>query len=297
MIQSMPRFAAGSGSQDQFSWTWDLRCVISKGRDLCLRVPEWISGLEAKLRYQLSNAIGRGAVTLSLRITANQRISMPLINQEILNGMLTAMTIIETEAMEHGLFLLPSNAANIIALPGLFHTGAEPQKDITKPSTAVMESLRPVLESMLTMRAAESAALLNILAQKLDRLAVLTNDGATEVEVQKAQMAQMLQRNIETAMGPDRELDGNRLAQEIASLVVKADITEEIVRLNAHTATAREKLAQSNPVGGKLDFLMQEYNCEAITLCPKSPTLELTALGLEMKTFIDQMREQVQNVE
>ena len=211
--------------------------------------------------------------------------------------MLTAMTIIETEAMEHGLFLLPSKAANIIVLPGLFHTGAEPQTDITKPSTAVMASLHPVLESMLTMRAAASAALLNILAQKLDRLAVLTNDGATEVEVQKAQMAQMLDRNIETAMGPDRELDGNRLAQEIASLLVEADITEESDHLNAYTATAREKQAQSNPVGRKLDFLMQEFNREANTLCSKSPTLGLTAIGLEIKTFIDQMREQVQNVE
>jgi len=119
---------------------------------------------------------------------------------------------------------------------------------------------------------------------------------AERAQAQKAQMAVTLQQNIEKALG-GRDLDEQRLAQEIATLVVKSDITEEIDRLGAHVTAARGLLQQSGPVGRKLDFLTQEFNREANTLCSKSHSVELTRVGLELKTIIDQMREQVQNVE
>ena len=150
--------------------------------------------------------------------------------------------------------------------------------------------------SLMLMRASEGRALSEIITRQVDAIADLTDVAADRAQAQKAQMAVTLQQNIEKALG-GRDLDEQRLAQEIATLVVKSDITEEIDRLGAHVTAARGLLQQSGPVGRKLDFLTQEFNREANTLCSKSHSVELTRVGLELKTIIDQMREQVQNVE
>jgi uncharacterized protein (TIGR00255 family) len=158
-------------------------------------------------------------------------------------------------------------------------------------------SLEPVLASLLAMRASEGRALSDILSKQVDQIARLTSCAAQQAVAQKEKMAQTLKINIDKALGAGRDLDEAQLAQEIAVLVVKSDVTEEIDRLGAHVIAAKDLLAQTGSVGRKLDFLMQEFNREANTLCSKSHSVELTVIGLDLKASIDQMREQVQNVE
>jgi uncharacterized protein (TIGR00255 family) len=148
----------------------------------------------------------------------------------------------------------------------------------------------------MVMRASEGRALYDIITKQVDAIADLTDVAADHARAQRSQMAATLQRNIEKALD-GRDLDEQRLAQEIATLVVKSDVTEEIDRLGAHVNAVRGLLAQKGPVGRKLDFLTQEFNREANTLCSKAHSVELTRVGLDLKTIIDQMREQVQNVE
>ncbi len=295
MIQSMTGFASASGSQDTFVWIWDLRSVNAKGRDLRLRLPDWIEGLEVQVRALITPQVSRGAVSLTLRVTREETAGAVVLNRSHLTKVLAAMGDIETQAMDIGLALSPSNACDILALRGVLESAPEPS-DTEALSGALLSSLTPVLSSLMLMRASEGRALSEIITRQVDAIADLTDVAADRAQAQKAQMAVTLQQNIEKALG-GRDLDEQRLAQEIATLVVKSDITEEIDRLGAHVTAARGLLQQSGPVGRKLDFLTQEFNREANTLCSKSHSVELTRVGLELKTIIDQMREQVQNVE
>ena len=296
MIQSMTGFASAAGNHGAFAWTWEARSVNAKGSDLRLRVPEWVDGLEAQVRAMVTPAIARGGVTLSLRLCRDASTEASMLNQTQLANALAAMTDIEAQAMDRGVSLSPSNACDILALPGLFAAATEAVADDgLRP--ALIASLEPVLASLLVMRASEGQALFHILSQQIAEISSLTSRAVLQAEVQKKQMALSLQHNIDKALGLGRNLDEARLAQEIAVLLVKSDITEENDRLGAHICAAKELLACSGAVGRKLDFLMQEFNREANTLCSKSHSVELTAIGLALKACINQMREQVQNVE
>lgn len=295
MIQSMTGFASASASHDTFVWVWDLRSVNAKGRDLRLRVPDWIEGLEAQVRGLITPLVSRGAVSLTLRVTREESAGAVVLNQSHLSKVLAAMGAVETQAMDIGLALSPSNACDILALRGVLEGAPEPS-DTQALSAALLASIPPVLESLMMMRASEGRALYDIITKQVDAIADLTDVAADHARAQRSQMAETLQRNIEKALD-GRDLDEQRLAQEIATLVVKSDVTEEIDRLGAHVNAARGLLAQKGPVGRKLDFLTQEFNREANTLCSKAHSVELTRVGLDLKTIIDQMREQVQNVE
>ena len=296
MIQSMTGFASASGSHGAFVWTWEARSVNAKGRDLRLRIPDWIEGLEARIRAMVSPLVARGVVTLSLRVSRETGAGGFALNQTQLDNALAAIANIEAKTIDHGVSLAPSNACDILALPGLFVGAAESVED-GELSPALVASLESVLASLLAMRTSEGRALSGILNQQIGQIAGLTARAAQQAVFQKEKIAYSLQYNIDKALGPSRDLDEARLAQEIAVLLVKADVTEEIDRLSAHVSAARKLLAQKGAVGRKLDFLMQEFNREANTLCSKSHSVELTAIGLDLKASIDQMREQVQNVE
>jgi uncharacterized protein (TIGR00255 family) len=147
------------------------------------------------------------------------------------------------------------------------------------------------------MRAAEGRALATVLTAQLERIAGLTEEAQQEVATRAAAQADALHDAVARLLGASDAVDPTRLAQELALLAVKTDVTEELDRLSAHVAAARAHLAEGHAVGRKLDFLMQEFMREANTLCSKAQSLALTRIGLDLKTVIDQMREQVQNVE
>lgn len=296
MIYSMTAFASARGASGPWSWAWELRSVNARGLDLRLRAPDWLEGLEAGLRADLGKALNRGSVTLSLKLTRADDSGQVQVNAPVLSDVLAAMAQVEDAAMEQGVTLAPSNASDVLQLRGVLDTGP---KDVD-PAPLVKElraELQPLLTDFLSMRASEGAALADILGTQIDTVETLTTQAASLAEDRRTAMEDTLRANLARVMENVSDADPDRVAQELALIAVKADVTEEIDRLRAHVTAARELMQSDGPVGRKLDFLTQEFNREANTLCSKSQNRDLTTVGLELKAVIDQMREQVQNVE
>ena len=296
MIRSMTGFASGNGALAPHSWGWEVRSVNGKGLDLRLRVPDWVDGLEAGLRKQLGDAVARGNVTCNLRIARDENTGGLTVNAAQLDTVLDALHQIEARAMDAGVSLAPSKATDIVTMRGVLEQ-ANTVDDVATLAKTLLAEFTGVLADFNAMRASEGAALEIVLQAQLTEVETLTTQAAAMAQDRKAEMAQTLQRNLARVLENSDGVDADRLAQELALIAVKSDVTEEIDRLHAHIGAARELLVQGGPVGRKLDFLMQEFNREANTLCSKAQNSALTRVGLALKAVIDQMREQVQNVE
>ncbi len=296
MIRSMTGFASARGELPPHGWAWELRGVNGKGLDLRLRVPDWLEGLETGLRADLASALARGNVTLTLRMARNDDAAPLRLNPATLDAALSALSDIEAAAMERGVSLAPSRAADLLGLRGVFE--ASPEEDAVAPlAKRLRAEAGPLIAAFVAMRETEGAALAAVLNARLEQIATLTDRAATLAEARKATVAQTLKDNLARVMETADGADPDRVAQELAMIALKTDVAEEIDRLRAHVGAARDLLEQGGAVGRKLDFLMQEFNREANTLCAKAQSSALTSVGLELKALIDQMREQVQNVE
>jgi uncharacterized protein (TIGR00255 family) len=292
----MTAFASGKGGFGPHGWTWELRSVNSKGLDLRLRVPDWLDGLEAALRAELGKAVTRGSVTLALRVSRDGDEGTVALNAATMSTVLDALSEIEAEALARGMTLAPSRASDLLGLRGMLEASAG--ADDPAPLVARIRREFPALVAQfIAMRESEGAALEAVLRGQIDEIDALTRQAGEIVEGRRAAMAEALRESLARVMESAQGADPDRVAQELAILAVKSDVTEELDRLAAHVDAARELVSAGGPIGRKLDFLMQEFNREANTLCSKSQNRELTALGLELKAVIDQMREQVQNVE
>ncbi len=297
MTVSMTGFAARRGAGAGFGWSWDIRSVNGKGLELRLRVPDWVDGLEVALRAELQKAMGRGNVSLSLKLSREAGEGPALrVNEEVLAGVLAALARAEDVAMASGLTLAQATAADVLAMRGVLETGAA-EEDTGPLRAAILADLPALLTDFNAMRAAEGAALAGVIGGQLDRIAALVAEAKGQAEARKAKGADTLRASLARLLDNAEGLDETRIAQELALLAVKQDVTEEIDRLTAHIDASRALLADKAPVGRKFDFLMQEFLREANTLLSKSQDLALTRTGLDLKTVIDQMREQVQNVE
>jgi uncharacterized protein (TIGR00255 family) len=296
MLTSMTGFAARTGRSDGFSWGWEIRSVNGKGFDLRFRMPDWLSVLEADLRKQASAVIGRGSVSLNLKIIRDAGENSVEINPDALNRVLEAISQIEQRAGETGVNLTPASASDVMNFRGVMDApqNREASEELVN---ALRADIAPLLASFNDMRAAEGAALDGVLTRQLNEIETLTQNAQSLLGERSAEMRANFEAAIARVMDSRAEMDEARLAQEIAVLAVKSDVTEEIDRLHAHIAAARDLMASGVPVGRKLDFLCQEFNREANTLCSKAQNAGLTEIGLALKVLIDQMREQVQNVE
>ena len=295
---SMTGFAARRGVGAGYAWVWDLRGVNGKGLDLRLRVPDWVDGLEAAIRADLQKAIPRGNVSLTLKVTQDETRDDAAfrLNAPVLMAALKALERVETAAMDAGLTLRQPTAADVLALRGVIDQGAQ-ETDTVPLRAALLADLPGLLEDFAAMRRSEGQALAQVLTAQLDRIAQLTAAAQAETANRSATQADSLRDALARVLAASDGVDETRLAQELALLAVKTDVTEELDRLSAHVDAARALVADPAPVGRKLDFLMQEFMREANTLCSKAQSLALTRIGLDLKTVIDQMREQVQNVE
>ena len=296
MIRSMTGFASHSSASAPFSWSWELRAVNGKGQDIRLRVPDWIEGLEAALRKTLGAKTARGNITCNLRLSREEGGATVAVNQTQLAVVLAALHEIEQGAMDAGVSLSPSKATDIVTMRGVLEQAVQ-EDDAGALAKTLIADFETVLGDFNTMRSTEGAALAQVLEGQLSEVASLTAQAAALAEARKDEMADTLKRNLARVMDNTEGADAGRVAQELALIAVKADITEEIDRLTAHIQAARDLIGQGGPVGRKLDFLMQEFNREANTLCSKAQHSGLTNIGLALKAVIDQMREQVQNVE
>ncbi len=296
MTNSMTGFAAKTGALAPHSWNWELRAVNGKGLDLRIRVPDWIPGLETRLRKMIGASVARGNVTLGLRVAREDGGGGLAVNQSQLNTVLEALGQIESAAMNAGVSLAPSKATDIVTMRGVLEQAVE-EDDNDALATALLAEFEGVLADFNAMRATEGAALEKVLTEQLGQIEILTSEAAAFAKAREAETCETLQRNLERIMNNVDGIEPDRIAAELALIAVKADITEEIDRLAAHVAAARALLAQEGPIGRKLDFLMQEFNREANTLCAKAQNSDLTRVGLALKAVIDQLREQVQNME
>ncbi len=297
-LMSMTGFASTQGDYETWSWTADIRSVNGRGLDLRLRVPDWIEGLEPELRKLLQGRLARGNVTVNLRVTRSEESGGASLNQAGLDASLAVLSQIEAAAEKAGVTVAPPSVSDIAAMRGVvdFAEGGDTE-DTKGLRQAVMSSLGACLNAFVDDRAREGKAIGVVLREQIERVADLTKDArmaAGERDVAaRANMERALKRLLEVTEVPDEA----RMQQELALIAVKTDITEEIDRLGAHVEAARGLIAESGAVGRKLDFLMQEFNREANTLCSKSQSTALTSVGLDLKALIDQMREQVQNIE
>lgn len=295
-MQSMTGYAALSGETDGWSWVWDLRSVNGRGLDIRLRVPDWIEGLEPLGREQVRKSMARGSVTLSLRLNRVESAGGLGIDGAARTALLEEIAKTELEAREqHGLTLAPSRATDVLSLCRQAPQGA--RNDGPALLALFKKDLPTLIESFLAARASEGEKLHQILSGQLDEVEGLVADAAREAKDRQADQAATLKANLARVLDNSDGADADRVAQELALIVVKTDVTEEIDRLGAHITAARELLDTAEPVGRKLDFLIQEFNREANTLCSKAQSQTLTRVGLDLKARIDQMREQVQNVE
>lgn len=299
MTISMTGFAARKGQGAGHSWTWDLRSVNGKGLDLRMRLPDWVDGLEVALRAELSKALGRGNVALALKIQRDgmaEGVEGLRVNPAALQAALAALREVEDQAMQIGVTLGQATAYDVLALRGVLDATSV-EVDTAALRIAILADLPALLADFNAMRAAEGAALNAIMTAQVDRIAGLVEEAKAATSTRQAEAATNLRDGVARILANTDAVDESRIAQELAILAMKNDVTEEIDRLQAHISAARALLEDVGQIGRKFDFLVQEFMREANTLCSKAQSIALTRIGLDLKTVIDQIREQVQNVE
>ncbi|MEM9708044.1 MAG: YicC/YloC family endoribonuclease [Pseudomonadota bacterium] len=297
MTVSMTGYAARQGANATHSWSWDLRAVNGRGLDLRLRVPDWIEGLEQGIRARLQKSINRGSVQMNLRVMAAPGAGATALDPAGLDAALAMVAETERRAAAGGVNMRPPNAADILAIRGVLDAPRRDEGETGRLKAALEADLEPLLADFQSMRAGEGAALAKILATVLGEIEDLHQLATKAAEARGAGAGDLLRSQIEKVLNTTDAVGEDRLAQELALLAVKADVSEELDRLASHIGAARDLLAAAGPKGRKLEFLVQEFNREANTLCSKSGSTELTRIGLDLKAAIDRLREQVLNVE
>jgi len=295
-LSSMTGFARVQAQTDAVRWTWELRAVNGKGLDIRVRLPNGLEGLEGKVKERCTKLLKRGNVTVGLSVQRESSGAELSINEKSLEAVLAAASLLRERMPD----LAPPSLDGILAQKGVLEL-KEPDQDEEEQKAlhqAMLTSLDAALLDLVDMRNSEGAALGRVLEGQVARIAELTKAAETlparTPEAIRARLAAQVEALLDAS---SQQLDPQRLHQEAALLATKADIREELDRLAAHVAAVRDLVASGGAIGRRLDFLAQEFNREANTLCSKSNDVELTAIGLELKTVIDQMREQIQNLE
>ena len=284
---------------DGTTWGWEVRSVNARGLDLRLRLPDGIDGLEADIRAAFGKVIKRGNISLTLRVTQTDTVQDLALDEAQLDRVLGAFDRIQERAFAMGVTLSQPTTADVLNQRGVVLHGANDGIS-AEVAAAIKADVAPLLHDLVNMREREGQSLNAIIATQLSEIAGNIANAEAVIKERRPDMELALKTAMERVLG-NTDLDADRLLQEMAVIAVKTDVTEEIDRLKAHVTAASEllEIAQKEylPVGRKLDFLSQEFNREANTLCSKSQHVKLTGIGLELKTLIDQMREQIQNVE
>jgi uncharacterized protein (TIGR00255 family) len=294
-LASMTGFGRAQGEVEAIAWIWELRSVNGRGLDVKLRLPSGLEGLEAGLKETAAKILKRGNVsgTLSIKREAASGLTADL-------AALERVKELAIELADNIPGALPPRAELLLALPGVMRNiSAQDDSDEVKAALAeaVQAGFAEALAGLVASRAAEGARLAGIVGAVIDEVAALKDAAAVEAATQPGLHMEKLKAQLAEILGSTPGLPEEKIAQEVALLATKSDVREELDRLAAHIASARELLAEAANVGRKLDFLMQEFNREVNTLCSKSASLPLTAIGLKLKAAVEQLREQVQNIE
>ena len=292
----MTGFARAEGEADGISWVWELRSVNGRALELRLRLPPGFEPLEPQLRAALAQRCRRGNVSATLSVT---RLVPPAIrvNRPMLDQIVALIRDLSGEIAKQT-EIAPLRVDGLLALRGVIETVEDdPEPVATAHRDAVFAGWSQALDRLAAARAEEGARLAVLLADQRARLAALVDAASASAGAQPAAIRARLDALLAELAGLAPPIPEERIAQELAMLVTRADVREELDRLRAHIAQAGELLQRGDAVGRELDFLCQELNREANTLCSKSADIELTRIGLSLKAAIEQFREQVQNLE
>ena len=298
-LASMTGFARAQGEVigelGTIGWIWELRSVNGRGLDVKLRLASGLDGLEPGLRDATTKLLKRGNVSGTLTL-----------KREAVSGLTVDMAALDRmKELAIGLAdeipgALPPRAEALLALPGVMrNAGAQDDSEELQAAlqVAVRAGYAEALDGLVAARAGEGARLGEIVNAQLDEIALLHAEASGEAAEQPALHKARLMAQLAEILGAASGLPEERIAQEVALLATKSDVREELDRLASHIAAARALLAEASGVGRKLDFLVQEFNREVNTLCSKSVSLKLTAMGLRLKAVVEQLREQVANIE
>lgn len=287
-LASMTGFARAEGAGEGCGWAWEARSVNGRGLEVRCRVPSGFDAMDAAARAAVAKRFRRGNVNLALTLARAGATARYVVNRPLLD---------ELVAMLRDMSVDPLRMEALFAVRGVVEPAEEQSVDIAALAPAIAASLDAALDGLASARLAEGARLGGSLATLLDEMDTLRAAAQAAAAAQPAALRARLQAQLADIAGDLPALAPERLAQEVALLVAKADIREELDRLAAHAAAARELLAEAVAVGRRLDFLCQEFNREVNTLCSKSADIELTRIGLALKAVVEQVREQVQNIE
>jgi uncharacterized protein (TIGR00255 family) len=293
-LSSMTGFARGQGVVGAYGWLWEIRSVNAKGLDLRLRLPPGWDAIEPALRARAAEALARGTLHATLTVEREGAAPVVKINEEVLQAVIGTLNSLADRVEAE-----PARLDGILAITGVIEVtdAAEREDERIAAQAAVLEGFDATLSELTKMRRHEGEALGRVLDARLHEISQLVARAEAapgrKPEAIKARLAEQVANLLEAS----ERFDADRLHQEAILLASKADIREELDRLVAHVGQASKMLRDGGAVGRRLDFLAQEFNRETNTLCAKANDMELTNIGLELKSLVEQFREQVQNLE
>jgi len=290
----MTGFARAEGAVGDFGWTWELKSVNGRNLDLRCRFPAGYEHLDGFVRTRTAEAVKRGnlAVTLTVDDAASQ--GRLTVNREALQQIFDVISEFGGKVSAE-----PPRLDGILALKGVLDVELPKlaETETAKRTEVLQRGFAQAIDGLAEMRKVEGKRLADLIAAHLNEIERLCKAAADSAGAQPLAIREKVQKQFAELLQGLTPLNEERLAQEAAVLAGKADVREELDRLTAHIAAARDLMAKGGAVGRKLDFLCQEFNREANTLCSKSADIGLTGIGIDLKAAIEQLREQIQNIE
>ncbi|PIE20552.1 MAG: YicC family protein [Neptuniibacter caesariensis] len=287
MTRSMTAFARQEAEHEWGSLSWEIRSVNHRYLEPHLRLPENLKELEGALREKLRKTLSRGKVECTLRFHPDAQVQQLVVNQAYAKEVIQATESLQGMLQERQ----PLDVLELLNWPGVLQ---EVKLDMELVKRSARSLFDKALDDLLQGRSREGAELANLINQRLDAI----RDIVAEVREKMPQILQNQRDNLHQRLEELKvDLDETRIEQEIVLIAQKADVDEEMDRLDTHVQEVRRVLKQKGPIGRRLDFLMQELNREANTLSSKSIVASTTQCAVELKVLIEQMREQIQNIE
>lgn len=294
----MTGYASGSVQANSVLLDFEIKSVNSKNLDLKIFLPEYLSVFENELRQIVLKKISRGSVFLKIKLNQQtEHQNNYVLNDKVLQNVFEKIENIERICDEKNIPLEPLKALDFLAVKGVWEENKNSSTNVDDIKKIVLEKIEELVVSLMQTRKKEGQGLHSILSEKLSSLIELRKAAEKTLPARSNHLKKNFKSTIDGIISETSKIDENKVEQEIAIIAIKLDITEELDRLKVHIESMQDLLSSSGVVGKKLDFLSQELNREVNTICSKSQYSDLTKLGIEMKTVVDQFREQIQNVE
>lgn len=290
----MTGFARGEGSHADRRWVWEIKSVNGRGLDVRCRLGGDSEHLDTTVRDRLGQQFKRGSFNVNLAVQRDETATPLSINTELLDRILALRATLAGK-----IDAAPPSLEALLGVRGVLENVEEAMTEAARTAldAALLASFAPVLTALASARASEGKRLDQVIDGQLDEIEKYVAEAGALAATQPAALKARMAEQLAVLLDAGRSVPEERVAQELALLATRADVREELDRLQAHCAAARELMRAKEPIGRKFDFLCQEFNREANTLCSKSVDVDLTRVGLALKAVIEQMREQVQNVE